>query len=350
MEDGYSCFLGKPNLIHADIGRLLEYYKNNAIRGVCLKSPFPKTAPTPTIHELEIESSQVKLLDKIGEGNFGHVHKGLLNGFDVAVKTLRTKTGTNENVENPKEMLRKEADKMRRLFHPNLCLLICVALDSEPALMILEYMNKGSLEDCVKNDEFVRQEINLNFVLLCLKEIACGMKYLSQQNPPIVHRDLRAANVLVHDENKHLDFKITDFGLTEILHGRSNSFKQTEEIVLPICWLPPEALIDKTYSVKSDVWAFGVLAFEVFTLGANPGVFLGPDKKSNIKNGKTLTFDNCIQGRRSVKDFGRELCPESLFDEIKICWKFKPEERPTFHALHESLIDYDTHDKAGQYS
>ena len=350
MPDGLSCFIRKPNLVHADIGKLLDYYKVHSITDygdeslINLTNPFPKVPLLPTIKELEIDTGQVKLFEKIGYGNFGKVKRGQLYGFDVAVKIIRTKTEAKQKVTNPKEMLLKEADKMRRLFHPNLCHLICVSIESKPALLIMEFMNKGSLERCLHNDDFVRQEIHLEFVLLCLKEIANGMKYLSEQNPPIVHRDLRTANVLVHDEKKHLDFKITDFGLTEFLHG-GQTFEQSERINLPICWLSPEVLSRKTFTIKSDVWAFGVLAFEIFSLGTNPVKFLGPtldEAVGNIKNGKTLTRENCIDGMRPVEGFDQEICPEPLFVELEKCWKFQPSDRPHFSSIFDFIDNYDT--------
>ena len=345
MADGFSCFIGKPCLIHASIRGLLKYHHDKPIvdeECLYLKHPFSIT-PT-SVNEMVIPSSKVELLDEIGDGNYAIVRKGLFNGVDVAVKIMKIKTKFNQNVLKPKENLLKEADKMRRFFHPNLCLLIGVALDTIPAFLVMEYLNKGSLESCLRDDGFVHQQVTLDFVTLCLKKVACGMKYLSQQKPPVLHRDLRAANVLL-DEKKgnEFEFKITDFGLTEILQDGSNSFKQqtNENAQLPTCWLAPEAVgEEKTFSVKSDVWSFGILAFEIFSLGTNPILFLGPsrDVEENIKKGKKkLTFENCTKDRRPVKDFEREICPEFLFWEIEKCWKYNPIERPTFDALYDYL-------------
>ena len=314
----------------------------------CLSQPFPKCPEPPSIAELEIASSNIELLEKLGEGNFGHVRRGLVNNIEVAVKTIKTITLTKKNIANPNILLLEEADKMRKLFHPNLCHLICVAIDSDPALMVLEFMNKGSLESCLKDDEFVRQEVNLNFVLLCLKEIASGMAYLSEQNPPVLHRDLRTANVLIHDEKRHLDFKIADFGLTQELMGNDQEYFQgNNNAEMPIFWLSPEVLTYQNFSVKSDVWSFGILAFEVFTLAAVPYRSIGlksmDEVKQFVKSGKTLTFEDCIKSQRQVENFDeKSICPEPLFEEVEKCWKFEPADRPQFSALNDFLYNYDS--------
>ncbi|EDW03492.1 GH11264 [Drosophila grimshawi] len=146
-----------------------------------------------------------------------------------------------------------------------------------------------------------------NFAL----QIANGMRFLEEQE--ITHRDLAARNVLI-DGNKTL--KISDFGLSR----RGLIYTNTKTRKLPLRWLSIEAIRDNVYSSKSDIWAYGVVLWEIGTLGASP--------YPTISNSELIPF--LMAGNRLERP---EICTPQVYTIMLQCWLEEAKERPTFDAL-----------------
>ena len=147
------------------------------------------------------------------------------------------------------------------------------------------------------------------------------MSYLEQHN--YVHRDLAARNVLVGEGNM---CKVADFGLARLI--KEDIYKVHAAAKFPIKWTAPEAILYNHFSIKSDVWSFGVTMYEVVTKGRFP--------YPGMTNHQVL--EAVERGYRMPKPDG---CPDALYEIMLSCWKDEPESRPTFDYLQSALQDMD---------
>uniref|UniRef100_A0A4W5LLI5 Tyrosine-protein kinase n=1 Tax=Hucho hucho TaxID=62062 RepID=A0A4W5LLI5_9TELE len=261
----------------------------------------------------EIPRDSLCLDLKLGQGCFGEVWMGTWNGTTrVAVKTL--KTGTM----SPEAFL-MEAQVMKKLRHEKLVQLYAV-VSEEPIYIVTEYMGQGSLLDFLKGD--MGKMLRLPQLVDMASQIASGMAYVERMN--YVHRDLRAANILVGD---NLVCKVADFGLARLIED--NEYTARQGAKFPIKWTAPEAALYGRFTIKSDVWSFGVLLTELATKGRVP--------YPGMVNREVL--DQVERGYRMPCPAE---CPDSLHDLMLTCWRKGAEERPTFEYLQGFLEDYFT--------
>uniref|UniRef100_A0A3B4DBM3 Tyrosine-protein kinase n=1 Tax=Pygocentrus nattereri TaxID=42514 RepID=A0A3B4DBM3_PYGNA len=231
------------------------------------------------------------------------------NNQKVAIKTL--KEGSME----PEAFL-QEANLMKKLQHERLVRLHAV-VTKQPILIVTEFMTNGSLLDFLKTDD--GKKLKLPKLIDMSAQISEGMAYIERKN--YIHRDLRAANILVSET---LHCKIADFGLARIIESE---YTAQEGAKFPIKWTAPEAINFGTFSIKSDVWSFGVLLTEIVTYGRVP--YPGMTNPEVIRNLDRMYRMPCPDD-----------CPQELYDIMLICWREKPEERPTFEYLQDTLNDY----------
>lgn len=261
----------------------------------------------------EIPRESLRLDVKLGQGCFGEVWMGTWNGTTrVAIKTL--KPGTM----SPEAFL-QEAQVMKKLRHEKLVQLYAV-VSEEPIYIVTEYMSKGSLLDFLKGD--MGKILRLPQLVDMASQIASGMAYVERMN--YVHRDLRAANILVGD---NLVCKVADFGLARLIED--NEYTARQGAKFPIKWTAPEAALYGRFTIKSDVWSFGILLTELATKGRVP--------YPGMVNREVL--DQVERGYRMPCPAE---CPESMHELMLTCWRKEPEERPTFEYLQSFLEDYFT--------
>lgn len=302
---------------------LVDYYSTQA-DGLCVRLGEPcKKMEAPqtnglsynTVDQWEISRSSIKLLKKLGAGQFGEVFEGLWNDTTaVAVKTL--KPGSMD----PEDFLR-EAQIMKRLRHPKLIQLYAVCTMEEPIYIITELMTHGSLQDYLQKDK--GQTLRISDQIEIAAQVASGMAFLELQN--YIHRDLAARNVLVGENNI---CKVADFGLARVfMKENEDVYEAKEGSKFPVKWTAPEALHSNKFSIKSDIWSFGILLYEIMTFGQMPYPTM-----SNYQ-----VVQRVPQGYRMPSPPN---CPKVLYDIMMDCWKENDQDRPTFETLQWTLEDY----------
>ncbi|XP_029798540.1 tyrosine-protein kinase Fer [Suricata suricatta] len=272
--------------------------------GVVLLNPIPKDKKWVLNHE------DVTLGELLGKGNFGEVYKGILKDKTaVAVKTCKE--------DLPQELKIKflqEAKILKQYDHPNIVKLIGVCTQRQPIYIIMELVPGGDFLSFLrkKKDELKPKQL-VKFAL----DAVSGMSYLESKN--CIHRDLAARNCLVGENNV---LKISDFGMSRQEDGGVYSSSGLKQI--PIKWTAPEALNYGRYSSESDVWSFGILLWETFSLGVCP--YPGMTNQQARE-----------QVERGYRMSAPQNCPEDIFKIMMKCWDYKPENRPKFIDLQKEL-------------
>ncbi|XP_015423222.1 PREDICTED: tyrosine-protein kinase Fes/Fps [Myotis davidii] len=245
-------------------------------------------------------------------GNFGEVFSGRLRVDNtlVAVKSCRETLPPDL-----KAKFLQEARILKQYSHPNIVRLIGVCTQKQPIYIVMELVQGGDFLTFLRTEG---ARLRMKTLLQMVGDAAAGMEYLESKG--CIHRDLAARNCLVTEKNV---LKISDFGMSreeeDGIYAASGGLRQ-----VPVKWTAPEALNYGRYSSESDVWSFGILLWETFSLGASP--------YPNLSNQQTREF---------IEKGGRlpcpELCPDAVFRLMEQCWAYEPGERPSFSAIHQEL-------------
>ncbi|XP_053208153.1 tyrosine-protein kinase Abl-like [Panonychus citri] len=270
------------------------------------------SSSSPKSDEWEIDRTDIVMKHKLGGGQYGDVYEASWKRYNmtVAVKTLKEDTMALED-------FLEEAAIMKEMKHPNLVQLLGVCTREPPFYIITEFMTRGNLLDYLRNCN--REEVNSVVIIFMATQIATAMEYLESRS--FIHRDLAARNCLVGEN--HL-VKVADFGLARLM--RDDTYTAHAGAKFPIKWTAPEGLAYNKFSTKSDVWAFGILLWEIFTYGIPPypGVEL-----ANV-------YHMLESGYRMECPTG---CPAEIFDTMSQCWQWEAEDRPTFQEIRETLVN-----------
>lgn len=300
----------------ASIPDLVNYHKHNSGGLASRLKTSPCDRPVPATAGLshdkwEINHQELTLLEELGSGQFGVVRRGKWRGsIDVAVKMMKEGTMSEDD-------FIEEAKVMTKLQHPNLVQLYGVCSQHRPIYIVTEYMRHGSLLNYLRRHEATLGG-NVGMLLDMCIQICKGMAYLERHN--YIHRDLAARNCLVGSENV---VKVADFGLARyVLDDQYTSSGGTK---FPIKWAPPEVLNYTRFSSKSDVWAYGVLMWEVFTCGKMP--------YGRLKNTEVVE-----RVQRGIVLERPKACFKEVYEVMRKCWNHCPEDRPSFRTLKEQLL------------
>ncbi|KAI9563216.1 hypothetical protein GHT06_010674 [Daphnia sinensis] len=305
----------------------------------------------------------IELEQEIGEGCFGKVFSGRLRRPEsslppsdpsyikvdssqaVAIKVLKAPSSGIASTTTERELLR-EARTMASFSHENILTLHGIVINecNMGSWLVFEYMELGDLAQLLRssngysNSKEKESRLSTRYLVqedlyIIAEQIANGMKYLSSRH--FVHRDLACRNCLVGERpslqptegRPNLIIKVSDFGMSRDLHS-NEYYKMGGSRFLPVRWMPPEAILYGKFSEQSDVWSFGVLLWEIFSMGAIP--YYGHANEEVV----TMILGSiCLEPPNSAPPLIRQLM-------IEHCWKKVPSDRLSFKEIHDKLTGF----------
>ncbi|XP_063603462.1 tyrosine-protein kinase transmembrane receptor ROR2-like isoform X1 [Penaeus indicus] len=328
------------------------------IVGLCMRRKFksPKQ-PSPKAKTVELNAllpkqqqlrarefplANVRFMQELGEGAFGKVYKGELQGMSpdgssvlVAIKTLKENATAKT-----RQDFHREVELMTDLRHPNIVCLLGVVMKEEPMCMLFEHMSQGDLHEFLishsprsdvsasSDDGMSQAVLEQPDMLVIATQIAAGMEYLASHH--YVHRDLASRNCLV---GENLTVKISDFGLSRDIYS-SDYYRVQSKSLLPVRWMPPESILYGKFTTESDVWSFGVVLWEIFSYGLQP--YYGYNNQEVIDMIRSRHLLPCPED-----------CPPRIYALMVECWHETPNRRPTFREIHGRLRSWQGLDNGG---
>ncbi|XP_027036613.1 inactive tyrosine-protein kinase 7-like [Pocillopora damicornis] len=281
----------------------------------------------PGYDKMEFPRHDLEAIRSLGNGAYGRAFLARASGIrDGEKETMVVVKALVSNDDQVREDFNKEMEALCGLQHDNVVTLLGVCKDEEPFYMIFESLEKGDLKQyllsCYDNG---RSTLNSNQKLAICGQLATGMNYLSSQH--FVHKDLAARNCMV---GRDMQIKIGFLSFSYDLYNKE--YYRFNNVQIPLRWMPPEAIFDDDFSEKSDVWSFGVLVWEIYTLGQLP--------YHDRSNEEVL---------KCVKDDLRlpkpDNCPDTVLEVLEKCWEGNPLARPSFAELMDDVagISVDSH-------
>uniref|UniRef100_A0A8C5LUU6 receptor protein-tyrosine kinase n=1 Tax=Leptobrachium leishanense TaxID=445787 RepID=A0A8C5LUU6_9ANUR len=294
----------------------------------------------PKLLCLEYPRNNIEYVRDIGEGAFGRVFQARAPGLlpyeqftMVAVKMLKEEASADMQAD-----FQREAALMAEFDNPNIVKLLGVCAVGKPMCLLFEYMAHGDLNEYLRHrspcalsslshSSLVAKvrlsDLNpssLSFLdqLNISRQVSAGMTYLSERK--FVHRDLATRNCLVGED---MVVKIADFGLSRNIYS-ADYYKANENDAIPIRWMPPESIFYNRYTTESDVWAYGVVLWEIFSYGMQPYYGMAHEEVIYyVRDGNILSCP--------------ENCPLELYNLMRLCWSKMPTDRPSFACIHRIL-------------
>ncbi|XP_068609211.1 neurotrophic tyrosine kinase, receptor, type 2b [Brachionichthys hirsutus] len=277
-----------------------------------------------------IKRHNIVLKRELGEGAFGKVFLAECYNLvpdqekiHVAIKTLK------EANESGRADFYREAELLTNLQHQHIITFYGVCVESDPLIMVFEYMKHGDLNRFLRShgpdavlmadgQHSILVELTQAQMLHIAQQIAAGMVYLASQH--FVHRDLATRNCLV---GENLLAKIGDFGMSRDVYS-TDYYRVGGHTMLPIRWMPPESIMYRRFTTESDIWSLGVVLWEIFTYGKQPWYQL-----SNNEVIECITQGRVLQRPRT--------CPKEVYDLMLGCWQREPYMRLSIKEIHGLL-------------
>ncbi|CAH3034749.1 unnamed protein product [Porites lobata] len=298
------------------VRELLDYHVQNKIN-VTKKSQAILVNPVlKEKDKWEMRREDIILKDKLGQGHFGDVMKGILKPSNLPVAVKSCKESVSASV---KKKFLAEAEILKQYDHPNIVKLIGVCADREPVFIVMEFMPSGDfLSYLRKKGAHLKTRNLIRFSV----DAASGMEYLESKN--CIHRDLAARNCLIGSDDS---LKISDFGMSREVEEVYEASNMKE---IPVKWTAPEALNYFQYTTLSDIWSFGVLLWETFSYGNTPYPGLSNrETRDKVENGYRMPAP--------------AETPAPVYQLMKDCWTVDPEKRPRFSEILRRLKQIQTH-------
>lgn len=193
-----------------------------------------------------------QLEDELGAGGMGTVYRGIdtRTNAAVAIKQLKSGIATPETIER----FQREGEALRELNHPNIVKMLDMFEHDERHYLVMDYVSGGDLSDLIESTGKIDYEKCVDMAI----DLADALTRAHRLN--IIHRDLKPANVLIGDDGV---LRLTDFGVAHV--GSKERVTETDAIVGTIDYLPPEIFVGGMFDARGDIWAFGVMLFEMLT-------------------------------------------------------------------------------------
>ena len=316
-SSGY-CIL---NLVFGSISKIVVHHSKSS-DGLCINLKKPCSTVTMrsrtasslsegTIESWEVERNSIQFVKKLGAGHFSEVWQGKWNvTTEIAVKKFKPGiVSTNE--------FSQAVALMTQLTHPQVVQLYAVCTQEEPIYIITELMKQGNLLEYLRADG---HSLKLPQLINMGAQVADGMAYLEKKN--YVLRDLAARNILL---TENLVCKVEAISMARVLSDDIYNAYNKEKFHSK--WTAPETVKYSCFTIKSDVWSFGTLLYELITYSHPPYLGINNTKALlAIKSGYHMPY---LEG-----------CPDQLYNIMRDCWKDNADTRPTFESLHWRMENF----------
>jgi len=266
------------------------------------------------------------LLDKLGDGEYGPVYRGEAYGLGIKEKSkpVTVKMLVTQATEDKKIRFEQDIALLSTINHLNVVGMLAVCTEDSPECILLDAGKQGDLLSYVREMKGSSEQwMSISEVAAMLKmadEVCLGLAYLASLYH--IHKDVALRNCIIGYDGV---VKVANFGLGPSLYPEA--YTQLHGKILPLRWMPPEAISSGHITMASDLWAFGVLMWELFTYGELPFAEKTVDE--------VITF--------VLKDFGKlpkpEGCAEDVYSVMSSCWELEHNSRPSFLVLHEHIFE-----------
>ena len=298
---------------------LVQHHSTNAA-GLC--TTLTKSCIVP---HCITDRAEVTCDEKLTTGQFSEVWKGVWKGKAVVVN--KVKHGSVSSLD-----LLDKCALMKTINHESLIQFHAIHMKSEPFLVITEHMVDGSLKEYLPNQD---KDFKMAELIKISEQVAAAMKYLEERN--CIHQDLSAKNIMLEVEDEDTLVIKSKLSIYPHVHKVTEygAYYDVPAGSIPIRWSSHEAIVNNKINIKSNVWSYGILVWEIIHYCKS---YPYPETS------EAGVLEKLKQGYRMPRPLG---CPEELYELICDCWKEDANNRPTFVELHQQMKVFYTSDSFG---